>query len=221
MALLCGRSVVGRPTKTRQTIDQYGRKWWRFLSGPYRKSQARVSTLFSQAAPTDATAQLSALDAITEAQQERAAIGSYEPVGTQLYGQYWSGGSGFGRASAKNELAGACSAMLQRLVPAEIVPYLTTSPDRQILENQVRDVEDALSAQEAIFEKVTRILDPVPSQMLGDGAHLDTVPFQAQQRFLGHWAANAGSIITLATYNNLVKKCLEAGLQAYVDPDTG
>lgn len=202
----------------RQNLNKCGLKWWRFLSGPYRNAQKKVHTLFNEAAPSDLDAQLRAVDAIMNAQQQRAALIPYESLAADLYGEYWLGErSDWVELHRKSEwLEGLFRDVQTDSIPAAIVQYLASDPNRSQLGEQTRVVEDALSAQEASFGLLIDTLKLVLDHSSGGGSHL-ALPFLDQQGVLRGWAAESGSIITLATYNNLAQQCRKVGLGSVVD----
>jgi len=196
----------------RQHLDQYGRKWWRFLSGPFRAAQRETRTLFKENPPSDLAAQLQAIDDVIEAQQLRATLVALAPVGAEHYGAWWQG------EQSNWETLQAMTRWLETLfrdvqlgtLPSEIVSYLASGSEHGKLAEQVHSVEDALSAQAESFARLEKMLDLSPD-VLRDAS------FATQAQLLRKWAENVGSVFTLATYNNLVRQGRAMGLEAVVE----
>ena len=60
----------------RQPIRTWGRRWWRFCSGTYRRARNGLRDLCREALPADGAAQLGIVEAILEAQRLQQTVGA-------------------------------------------------------------------------------------------------------------------------------------------------
>jgi very-short-patch-repair endonuclease len=75
----------------RQTCAQLGGKWWRFLSGQWRRAKREITSLCISAAPSKQSDQLILLDAITETARAATRIEAAKDQMTTLFGPGWAG----------------------------------------------------------------------------------------------------------------------------------
>ncbi len=75
--------------ETRNAIDHLGDKWWRVLSGRYRRSHKRVASLCRGEIPSEKEGQLRLLDAIIEAQRLAMECRRHSANGAEVFGSRW------------------------------------------------------------------------------------------------------------------------------------
>ena len=75
--------------ETRNTIYQQGDKFWRLLSGRYRRSRKKVASLCRGEVPREKERQLRLLDAIIEAQRLTTECRRYAANGAAVFGSRW------------------------------------------------------------------------------------------------------------------------------------
>ena len=75
--------------ETRNTIDRLGDKWWRLLSGRYRRSRTNVASLCRGEIPSEKERQLRLLGAIIEAQRLATECRRYSANGAEVFGSRW------------------------------------------------------------------------------------------------------------------------------------
>ena len=76
-------------SETRNAIDHFGDKWWRILSGRYRRSRKKVASLCRGEIPNNKGRQLRVLDAIIEVQRLDRECKRYSANGAEVFGSYW------------------------------------------------------------------------------------------------------------------------------------
>ena len=76
-------------TETRNTIDQLSDKFWRLLSGRYRRSRKKLASLCRGEIPSDKDRQLSLLNAIIETQRLATECRRYSASGSEIFGTRW------------------------------------------------------------------------------------------------------------------------------------
>ena len=76
-------------TETRNTIDQLSDRFWRLLSGRYRRSRKKLASLCRGEIPSDKDRQLHLLNAIIEMQRLTTEFRRYSANGSQIFGTHW------------------------------------------------------------------------------------------------------------------------------------
>ena len=76
-------------SETRNAIEDLGDKFWRLLSGRYRRSRKKVASLCRGEMPSGKERQLSLLDAIIEGQRLANVCRTYAANGAVVYGPHW------------------------------------------------------------------------------------------------------------------------------------
>lgn len=73
----------------RQNYIAYSTKWWRFLSGKFRASKARLAGLCEKPLPKSSEQCISLIDAILDAQKHKKIYNQHEILGAHLFGAQW------------------------------------------------------------------------------------------------------------------------------------
>ena len=76
-------------SETRNVIDHLGDKFWRLLSGRYRRSLKQIASLCRGEMPREKERQLRLLDAIIEAQRLATECRRYSANGAEVFGSRW------------------------------------------------------------------------------------------------------------------------------------
>lgn len=115
----------------RQHLVSYGDKWWRFLSGKFRKSQVKLQGLCQSPLPKDNAECLSMIDGIIEYQQRKQTCNQYAALAKELYGAQWS--ENRPDWEALGHLSGRVIALYDDLekssLPTGILDFLSSHPD--------------------------------------------------------------------------------------------
>src|SRR5439155_20071 len=78
-------------TEIRQALEVYGRKWTRIFSGVYRKAHSKLVDLCHGNLPRELDKQLSLIDTVHKAQNNKMVIRKYETLAASLFGPQWQG----------------------------------------------------------------------------------------------------------------------------------
>ena len=78
--------------EVRQILVTKGRKFWRLLSGEYRRAKNRLTGLCRTALPSGIDAQIELVDAVLEERQQRAILEQHQSLGAQAFVARWKGG---------------------------------------------------------------------------------------------------------------------------------
>ncbi len=77
--------------EARRDLAAYGRSWFRFLNGRYRRAKASLCGLLQGSLPKSLVERLGILDALIEARSAWAVLVSRDELGRQAFGRMWSG----------------------------------------------------------------------------------------------------------------------------------
>src|SRR5207302_5398241 len=72
--------------ETRLALNDSGRRWWRFVSGAYRRARARLVTLCRAAPPEPLDERLVLIDAVLTARRHREELRRHECLAARLFG---------------------------------------------------------------------------------------------------------------------------------------
>ena len=73
----------------RQHFVAYGSKWWRILSGNYRRARGRLAGLCAQPLPKRPQDCVEIIDAVLEERKDRQVYQEYQTLGESLFGAQW------------------------------------------------------------------------------------------------------------------------------------
>lgn len=202
-------------TEIRQVCDQLGEKWWRFLSGRWRRNKKEVASMCLGTPPANRVAQLSMLDAIASAAQATRRISEARDLMTTLFGSGWAGieSNWDLLESQASWVIGARRGIQEGSLGSWCTGHNLASFDRPEVTRRVQQFEAAhrayLEALNAWSQKLqldeSRLQYPLSSQ-----------PFSA---LISRWASQGSRIDdlhTLVTVNQLIAECETEGLQALV-----
>jgi very-short-patch-repair endonuclease len=194
----------------RQTLSTVGRKWWRWLSGDFRRTRNFISGLCAIEQQKDVETQLRIVDAIMEAARLRKTIQENDNLGTLLYGVQWQG--------LRSDWT-----VLERLtqwivtlyrdvgdgkLPSGIVDFLAGNPVIGPLAEKVQSVETAIQTYDKAIPAVFEGLD------LEEAARAQLVQRDLAQQGLvfAGMAARLDELQDAITFNNLKAVLLREGL---------
>lgn len=130
--------------EVRRALTVYGPKWWRFLSGRYRRACNELVGLCTQPLPKSLETQLRIVDTIRKAQREQSHLEKIRTIGQRLFGTYWRGkSSNWKELQTITEYLSKLHELIERnKLPEELVDYLASNPDLEILRRQVSTIEE-------------------------------------------------------------------------------
>jgi very-short-patch-repair endonuclease len=203
----------------RQHFVTYGKKWWRLLSGNYRRARACLAGLFRKPLPTDAGYCLIVIDAVLEARKFSKKYRKLESLGGRLFGAQWQGETSDWSALA--ELLEWIVKLYKEIgdgqLPNGIIAYLEGYPKQENLRDGVDEVLIKVKAQRSKWDELTSDLnldlklkssvknDPVPLP-------LSSLLFSEQLQLIATWLKHFDKLIALVRYNVLVKEFQNSGL---------
>ena len=176
----------------RAVVLTTGTKWWRFLSGDYRRARRRLQQLWRQPLPKPAAEVLAVIDAVHEAARHAQTLRDVNPLAGRLFGAAWQAAASDWPAlmRAAGYLTQTHQLVTQQRLPAAILPYLATDPDATAIGEPLADLKSALPQQQQAVQQAVAASQPAEPRAPGLPAQLLAAPFAAQAEALAAWVAH-------------------------------
>ena len=155
----------------RQTLAARGGRWWRRLSGEYRRANNRLTGLLRPPRASGVEARTRLVEAVLEAQRQQALIKQYECLAQGLFGSQW-------RCEESDwEFLSQLTDWLWRLhqdiaeskLPAGIIDFLAESPPVTHLTELIKAVDDAARSHADVASVIRSELEAARRDLLDLG----------------------------------------------------
>ena len=209
-----GKNVL----EIRQMVAAYGDKWWRALSGKYRRARNALAGLCSQQLPKDQDALLRMIDAILEAQRELPHFEKIQERGQELFGTGWQGESSNWPQLQEivQYLSGLHESVANSELPEALVEYLASTPDLDTLGALVATVEEHQNSHPALLQAVVEKIQFDETAYYGDDTGLKARPFTEQSEILERWERESERLQDIVAYNHLTEALRDSGFAEIV-----
>lgn len=198
--------------ETRGALIAYRNKWWRFLSGAYRRAKRTATSLRGD--PNDrSTDDLVLVDAIMKAARLRSEIEAQSALGAELFPGRWQGAKsdwaslapivGFGTA--------LCADSRNGTLPAWAYEWIAEGRDRAELEKTRAELDRLASAQREAALTLESRLAFDGRRAFGQGS-LAEQPYEVARRLADRWRERAGELHEMASINHLTEICRTEGI---------
>ena len=202
----------------RQMLAAYGNKWWRILSGKYRRARNELAGLCSQQLPKDQERLLRMIDAILEAQRELPHLEKIQDFGQGLFNTGWQGESS--NWPQLQEIAQYLSSLHESVkkneLPEALVDYLASNPDLKTLRTLVSTVEEHQNIHSHALQTVVEKIQLDETVHFGGDNGLKARPFTEQAQILEHWERESEKLQDIVTYNHSVEALTQSGFAEIV-----
>lgn len=197
--------------EVRQHYVTIGKKWWRFLSGKFRKARARLQGLCRRPLPKDNDKCIVLIDAVLYSQKYRTVFGELSSVGETLFGSQWKNEES--DWDVLEQLSKWVVDMYRDIgdgvLPEGIVNFLCGSPKVDYLKERVEAVEFLLQQHAEAVEVVEQLLKlNIPDQIKGHW----NITMRAQSKWLGLWHNQMDKLSSMVRYNQIVSEVNQQGL---------
>ena len=129
--------------EVRKALVIYGSRWWRFLSGKYRRARNELTSLCVRPLSKSLDDRLRIVDAIRESQEQQSYLENIQEIGQHLFHTHWQGE--YSDWVQLQKITQYLSALHHKVehdeLPGELIDYLATAPDLQILGEMVSTIE--------------------------------------------------------------------------------
>ncbi|WP_373231766.1 DUF3320 domain-containing protein [Cohnella sp.] len=202
---------------TRKSIVTYQDKWWKFLSGDYRKAKNNIVALFKN--PKDKTIRLlDVVDSIMESRRLKEAIDQFSATANELFPSAWRGTySGWDHIAALIKWVPSLLTDIKNgVLPEGVLDFLTLDTDKKRLAEIVSDSENLIAAAQKSMKKLEQQLEWDSELRFGSNKSLKDQPFDSIVHIARVWQERISELHEMISYNNLSQICNDEELQPYV-----
>ncbi|OON70843.1 DUF3320 domain-containing protein [Hymenobacter sp. CRA2] len=206
----------------RAAVLAYGDKWWKFLSGDFRRARKRLQSLWRTAMPAESAALVAAIDAVHDAGRHAQTVADARSLGQRLFGPGWQDlRSDWPALRRTADYLALTHQRIQRgELPAALLGYLesqsgtqghngataeqpstTTTPDE--LNQLLAGLEAALAQHRAAVQAVVEALRLNEARRFGPDGRLQFQPFAEQSAVLAAWQTHLPELHLATEWNNV------------------
>ncbi|WBO84230.1 DUF3320 domain-containing protein [Hymenobacter yonginensis] len=168
-----------------------GSKWWRFLSGDYRRARRRLQQLWRQPLPASAAEVMTVIDDIHEAAQHKRTLQEVSPLAGRLFSTGWlaeaSDWPALMRAAAY--LTHTHQLLTRQQLPAAILPYLAANPEAASLSEPLAALKTTLPRHQQALQQAVAACQPSADRPQSLTNQLPEASFAVQAAALAAWAS--------------------------------
>ncbi len=193
----------------RQMLAAYGDKWWRILSGKYRRAHNELKGLCSQPQllPKTHDVRLGIVDAILEVQRELPQLEQIQEIGQELFGTHWQGQSS--NWDQLREITIYLSTLHKSIanndLPEVVVTYLASNPNLEELKALLVNVEELLCSYPDLLQTVIEKIELDEKVRFGSDDGLKHLPFTEQVKIFKSWETEPDRLQDMVSYNHQVE----------------
>ncbi len=191
----------------RKILAAYGNKWWRILSGKYRRAHNELKGLCSQQLPNSYNERLCIVDAILEAQRELPHLERIQKIGQESFGTHWHG-----QSSDWDQLRGIFKylsalhdSVTNNELPEALIAYFASNPDLETLKGLLATVEEHQSNYPNHLQAVTDKIQLDEKVRFGSDNVLKQLSFSEQVIIFRCWETESDSLQDMVAYNHLAE----------------
>jgi len=199
----------------RQDLLAYGDKWWRFVSGAYRRSKKALTGLTRLGLPKETSDQLALTDAILESQRQEQIINQGQELGQAAFGTQWRGAtSDWNQLTTLLDWAVNLHQEVQTgKMPPSVLEWLAQEPDLIRLITPTHTLVSALNEQEQKLTTLKQWLRWEDPLRFGPEDALLLLAFKKQAELMAAWQSHPEELHQVVAWNILTDRLQEAGLQ--------
>ena len=203
----------------RQHFASFGDKWWRFMSGKFRHSHARLQGLCKTPVAKDNAQCLAMIDGVLEFQRQKVIYDQHAMLGEALFGAQWNhqrsdwavlGRLGEWVFTLYDDLGAGT-------LPAGIVDFLSGHADASGLGEAIVPIRSDVAALQQQLESLVKQFQlelGLPSSALL------VLPLDELEDLLQRWLLELAKLYDLVRFNQLQQELTAAGLSLVVEQAT-
>jgi very-short-patch-repair endonuclease len=198
----------------RQAYMVHGPKWYRVLSGEFRRARNSLTGLSRSGLPGGVNEQQAMTEAIMEVQRLQPLLQQYAPFLQWLFGRHYRGpGSDWQTLSrTASWLIALYKEIEDETVLLKLLAFLDGGPDFAALRTLVTAVESELASHERAIAAVVKQLQLFEQLRFGADQTLLGQPLAEQRRLFQEWFANVDQLQDMVVFNHLAVEMDEGGL---------
>ena len=176
----------------RAVLVTTGTKWWRLLSGEYRRARQRLQQLWRAPLPKRLPEIVATIDALHEAAHHAQTLGAVDALGGRLFGPAWQAEASDWPAlmQAARYLTLTHQLITQQQLPTALLPYLAANPDATAVATPLNTLKTALSQHQKALQEAVEACRPPDGQPRRLAGSLAQQPFASQTTTVAAWIAS-------------------------------
>jgi very-short-patch-repair endonuclease len=204
--------------QTRQDLAAYREKWWRQLSGTYRRARRALAGLCVEAPPKSVDEQIALVDDIMSVRRHEKVVQQHAALGSTLFGPHWNG-----TQSSWDELGVWAEWLIElhrdinaRTLPSELLAYLANPAPA----DHLRQAKDLLTTRMREWDErigsLGDLLEFDAARRSGATGALDDQPYGAITGLLTTWTAHLDRLDEMVAFNLSSDACIREGLEEVI-----
>ena len=175
----------------RAVLMTTGPKWWRFLSGDYRRARRRLQQLWRQPLPQLPAELVATIDAVHEAARHKQTLDAFDALGGRLFGPAWQLAASDWPAlmRAAEYLTLTHQLLGQRRLPAALLSYLAANPDAAAVTAPLAALTAALPRHHTALQAAAEACQTTNDQHPRPNENLLHQDFTSQAGVVAVWIA--------------------------------
>jgi very-short-patch-repair endonuclease/flagellar biosynthesis GTPase FlhF len=204
--------------ESRQVLVSTQTKWWRFLSGSYRRTKNKIRALFRDPQGREIN-YLQIIDILAEARYCKRTISEHESLAKELYSASWEAiHTDWQDIARLNQWAyGLHKDLVNQTFPAWAVDYIAEITREAGLPKLLGDFKMSYDLYVRGSNELEEWLEFAGDTRFGNEQGLLEQPFTARFELISEWSKHIKDIQPLISYNQLAKMCNDNGLALFVD----
>lgn len=195
----------------RQIWTTTGKRWWRFLSGNFRKAKQELQGLLIGELPKDSDECIQLIDDIMKYQSLEKSFTQNERLGSTLFGAQWQGKNSDWEVlqTLSNWIIEIYHEVGKGDIPKGLLRFLEGGNDLEGWSEKLKELQKSSSSFNRLIEEITSKLAIV---FKGDG-DTNNLSFDLLTEELQLWQSQIDSLYQMTRYNSLRKKLKVNGLE--------
>jgi len=199
--------------QVRKELFNYAQKWWRFMSGRYRKARRDILSLFHKEPPRSVADLLDVSAAILESQRRQLLLEKSSERLAELFGPFWNGWkSDWDKIeSITTYLATIHKEVAERTLPGEILDYLKRTEANEVLRGALDELEGLLDEYLQAVEETVKAVAIDEAVRFGEEG-VSGLSFENQCLLFRTWEERAAHLYDMVLWNHRAELMRQKGL---------
>jgi very-short-patch-repair endonuclease len=176
----------------RAVLVTTGTKWWRFLSGAYRRTRRQLQQLWRGPLPSDPSELVVIIDALHEAARHAQTLREVSSLAGRLFGAAWRAEASDWPTLVKvaDYLSRTHQLLAQQRLPVAILSHLAANPSAAAVAAPSASLVAALAQHAQAMQEAQNAIRPGNSQRVALPQQLANEPWPAQASAVAAWVAS-------------------------------
>ena len=200
--------MAAEALEIRQNLVAYGEKWWKFLSGAYRRSKKKLAGLSRTVLPATTNEQLQLVDAILEVNRQRKIIQQHQELGRAVFGKQWRefNSDWAHLAVLQTWVTSLHQDIANGQLPPNIPAFLATEPNLTDLAPGLQNLAQSIGVYRKELNTLKQLLQLNETLRFGTDHYLVSSRFTDQLNILREWQNKLPELHQVVGWNNLAER---------------